>query len=178
VDEQVTRDFLCFGKPDATVVVVDATCLERNLNLVLQVLEITSKVVVCVNLLDEAKRKNILLDLAALAEELKVPVVGTVARDNVGLDQLVNTVTDVVNGRIKTTPYIVRYNSEIEEAIARIQPKIKQLVGTNFNNRWLALRLLDQDKTIIAALQKWLGEVQGEHELYQPKGDLKGCRTS
>lgn len=178
VDEQVTRDFLCFGKPDATVVVVDATCLERNLNLVLQVLEITSKVVVCVNLLDEAKRKNILLDLAALAEELKVPVVGTVARDNVGLDQLVNTVTDVVNGRIKTTPYIVRYNSEIEEAIAHIQPKIKQLVGTNFNNRWLALRLLDQDKTIIAALQKWLGEVQGEHEHYQPKGDLKGCRTS
>lgn len=177
-DEQVTRDFLCFGKPDATVVVVDATCLERNLNLVLQVLEITSKVVVCVNLMDEAKRKNIVVDLAALAKELGVPVVGTVARKGIGLEQLVNTITDVVTGQIKTTPYIVRYSPEIEQSIEIIKPKIEKLVGTNFNSRWLALRLLEQDKTIITALQSWLEGVQGGHELYHSKGNLKGCRTS
>lgn len=172
VDEQVTRDFLCFGKPDATVVVVDATCLERNLNLVLQILEITPKVVVCVNLLDEAERKNIVVDLDALAAELGVPVVGTVARDNRGLDKLVNTVTAVVTGEIKTSPCTVSYDPEVEQAIAAIQPKVEQLVGKHFNSRWLALRLLDRDETIIAALQQWLEEVQQGNGHYRPKGNL------
>ena len=74
-EEEIARDYICFGNPDATVVVVDATCLERNLNLVFQIMEITNNVIVCVNLLDEAKKKKIKIDLDKLSEELGVPVV-------------------------------------------------------------------------------------------------------
>ncbi len=154
-EEQVARDYLCFGKPAAVIAVVDATCLERNLNLVLQILEITSKVVVCVNLIDEAKRKHINIDIDALADELGVPVVATAARDGYGLDKLVNTVTQVALGKINPSPYLVRYNDELERQIAVLEPKIKRLFGNEFNSRWLALRFLEQDETIIHAIKKW-----------------------
>ena len=156
LEEQVTRDYLCFQKPDVTVVVVDATCLERNLNLVLQVLEITPNVVVCVNLIDEAKRKKILVDTVTLAAKLGVPVVATAARVGVGLEKLVNTVTDVSNGTIKTNPYFLRYDDVIEKAIMKIEPQVKELVGKEFNSRWLTLRLLDKDQTVITALKEYL----------------------
>lgn len=79
-EEEIARDYICFGNPDATIVIVDATCLERNLNLVYQVMEITKNIVVCVNLLDEAKKKGIKIDLEKLEQKLGVPVVGTIAR--------------------------------------------------------------------------------------------------
>ncbi|HAK42689.1 MAG TPA: ferrous iron transporter B, partial [Clostridium sp.] len=88
VEEEVARDFICFGNPDATIIVTDATCLERNLNLVLQTLEITSKVPVCINLMDEAKRKGISINLDKLSKELGVPVVGTSALHGHGLNNL------------------------------------------------------------------------------------------
>ncbi|ABO51223.1 GTP-binding protein, HSR1-related protein [Desulforamulus reducens MI-1] len=154
IEEQVARDYLCFGQPNATVVVVDATCLERNLNLVLQVLEITSKVVVCVNLMDEAKRKKISININSLAQILGVPVVATAARDGIGLDQLVNAIAGVANGTIQTNPYVVQYSEVIEDAIGKLEPEIKQLVGEQFNSRWLALRLLSKDQTVIAELKK------------------------
>lgn len=163
VEEQVARDYLCFGKPDATLVVLDATCLERNLNLALQVLEITPKVIVCVNLIDEATRKNINVNIPALEKLLGVPVVATSARDGLGLDKLVETITNVVNGTIPTNPYVVRYNELLEVAISELEPLIKQLVGEAFNNRWLALRLLDKDQTIINKLE----------ELYPKRDSLK-----
>ena len=86
-EEEVARNFICFGGPDAVMVVCDATCLERNLNLVLQTIEISDKVLVCVNLMDEAKRKNIKIDLKALSKRLGVPVIGTVARKKTELGQ-------------------------------------------------------------------------------------------
>lgn len=156
VEEQVARDYLCFGRPDAAVVVVDATCLERNLNLALQVLEITSRVVVCVNLVDEARRKKIFIDIEALTGQLGVPVVAAAARDGYGLDRLVEAVTGVVTGAIQTSPCLVKYKQNIEEAILRIEPEIKKLVGDTFNSRWLALRFLDRDKTVITAVERWL----------------------
>lgn len=88
VEEEVARDFICFGDPDAVVVVCDATCLERNMNLVLQTLEITDRVVVCVNLMDEARKKHIEIDFGKLSENLGVPVVGASARSREGLDEL------------------------------------------------------------------------------------------
>lgn len=94
-EEEIARDYICFGKHDCTVVVVDATCIERNLNLVYQVLEITDKVVVCVNLLDEAKRKGISIGLNKLSEHLGVPVVGTIARKSKTLKQLMETVLNI-----------------------------------------------------------------------------------
>ncbi|MDD4238498.1 MAG: FeoB small GTPase domain-containing protein [Desulfotomaculaceae bacterium] len=156
VEEQVARDYLCFGRPDATVVVLDATCLERNLNLALQVMEITTRLIVCVNLVDEAQRKKIQIDYDALAAKLGVPVVPTAARSGVGLEQLIKAVSGIVTGSIETKPYVVRYKKEIENAICRLEPKIKQLVGEALNARWLALRLLDRDQTVIDAVENWL----------------------
>ena len=74
-EEEIARDYICFGNPDATVIVVDATCLERNLNLVFQIMEITSNIIVCINLLDEAKKKKININLNKLSKLLGVPVV-------------------------------------------------------------------------------------------------------
>ena len=109
VDEEVARDFICSGEPKVTVVVTDATCLERNLNLVLQVMEITDNAVLCVNLLDEARRKKIQVDLPALSEILGVPVVGTNARDGVGLRELKDAVYQVAMGEVINKPLQVRY---------------------------------------------------------------------
>ncbi|NLK00051.1 MAG: hypothetical protein GX318_02285, partial [Clostridia bacterium] len=89
-EEEVARDFICFEKPQITVVVVDATSLERNLSLVLQVMEITPKVLVCLNLIDEAKRKKIHIDTPTLSKELGIPVIPTIARSGKGLDNLKN----------------------------------------------------------------------------------------
>lgn len=158
VEEQVARDYLCFSKPDATAVVVDATCLERNLNLVLQVLEITSKAVICVNLIDEAKRKRIEINKASLSAELGVPVVSTAAREGYGLDKLISAIAAVATGRVINVPYTVKYDKNIEDAVVKIEPRIRKLVGEEFNSRWLALRFLDKDQAVISAVQKWMAE--------------------
>lgn len=87
-EEEVARDFICFENPDAVIVVCDATCLERNLNLVLQILEANRRAVVCVNLMDEAKKKSISIRFDVLEERLGVPVIGTAARSGKGLEQI------------------------------------------------------------------------------------------
>lgn len=155
-DEEVARDFLCFGRPDATIVVTDATCLERNLNLALQVLEITDRVVVCVNLMDEAERKGIQVDCGKLALELGVPVIPTAAREGIGLDCLLDLVHDIANQRIDTTPYRVKYDTDVEGAIARLEPRLREVFGDDLNSRWVALRLLDGDQSIINLLAETL----------------------
>ncbi len=155
-EEEVARDFVCFGKPDATVIVTDATCLERNLNLVLQTLEISDRVVVCVNLIDEAKRKKISIDFKALSKALGVPVIPTNARSNKGLDALVDTVCEVADKRIAANPIRITYDEPIEQAIKILEPAIWRLVDGKINNRWVALKLLDGDKTLIEALNKYL----------------------
>jgi Fe2+ transport system protein B len=121
VDEEIARDFILFEKPDVSVVVVDATSLERNLNLVLQVLEITDKVVICLNLMDEAERNGIQIDDAALQAELGVPVVPTAARRGTGLDRLVETIYDVASE--KQIPCPVRpvlTDPSLEAAVAEL----------------------------------------------------------
>lgn len=155
-DEEVARDFICFARPDATIVVVDATCLERNLNLALQVMEITSKVVVCVNLFDEARRKNIQIDINKLSNRLGVPVVATAARSGEGLPRLLGAVEDVAGGRIQPKPKPVRYSQMVEEAVARLEPRVRAVVGEDINARWLALRLLDGDINLVKAIEKYL----------------------
>lgn len=157
LEEEVARDFICFGRPDATIVVTDATCLERNLNLVLQTLEITDKVVVCVNLIDEAKRKKIHIDYEELSAQLGVPVVPTSARSNKGLNKLMSAVYDVTNKQVSVTPYKVIYDDAIEQAVKIIEPKIWELVDGKINNRWVALKLLDGDENILNSLNKYLG---------------------
>jgi len=99
-DEEVARNFILFGKPDVTVIVVDASRLERNLNLVLQILEITNKAVLCLNLMDEAKRNSISIDERTLSRNLGIPVVPTSARFNKGIPELIQTINEVARGKI------------------------------------------------------------------------------
>lgn len=157
VDEEVARDFVLFAKPDAVIVVVDATVLERNLNLVLQVLEITDRVVVCLNLMDEAQRKGIEVDHRALSRELGVPVVPTAARQGVGLGLLIQTVAELVQGQIRTTPRRVKVDEQVERALAELVPTVLQAYPDLPNARWVAMRLLDGDYNVRQSLES--GEI-------------------
>lgn len=157
-EEEVARNFICFGDPDAVAVVCDATCLERNLNLVLQILEISTKVVVCVNLMDEAKRKKIKIDLDSLSNKLGVPVVATVARKKRSLSQLMDTLDTVTEGSDKKIPLKVRYPQTIETAIEMIEPLVREKSNNRINSRWLSLQLLDPDPSLIHEIDSYLGE--------------------
>ena len=157
-EEVVARDFLCSGLAKMTVVVCDATCLERNLNLVLQTMEISDRVLVCVNLMDEAARKNITIDLKGLSEKLGVPVAGTIARKKRSLDQLMKQLDDLVEGTQTASPYQVEYSPIIEQAIAMAEPAVKARVEGKVSSRWLTLKLLDSDPSLMKELREYLNE--------------------
>ncbi len=153
-DEEVARDFILFGRPDVTIIVVDATRLERNLNLALQILEITDRVVVCVNLMDEAKRHGIAIDLNRLSKELGVPVVGTSARHGEGVDQLISAALDVASGRTETRPYrIETHQAGVEAAAADLVTELEAAFPDLPNARWVALRLLNADEAVEEAVR-------------------------
>ncbi len=161
-DEEVARDHIVFEQPDATIVVVDATSLERNLNLAFQVLEMTDNVIVCVNLIDEAEKQGIMIDTRKLSSKLGVPVVKISARNKIGIDVLLNTLDDMVKGKIKTTPYQIVYSDEIEAKIAQIETKIMNLFHTQLPIRWIALRILEGDDKLVAKLQQYVEVRQNE----------------
>ena len=156
VEEEVARDFICFAKPHTTIVVADATCFERNLNLLYQVMEITDKVVLCLNLLDEAKRKGIYIDVERLEKELGIPVIGTCARKKEGLNKLIDKVYDVSLEKVKCNPQKVKYSNFIEEKIENLIPKLDEILGNEIDLRWVALRILEGDTSIINSLYKYL----------------------
>ncbi len=174
-EEELARDFICFGKPDCTVVVVDATSLERNLNLVLQILEISSKVVVCVNLLDEAKKQKIEIDLDELSLQLGVPVVGTSARSGKGLEALKETIDAVISGEIKTFKVKTTYNEHIEKAINNLEEILNQIIlPQHLDRRWLSLKLLDSDEDFFETITKYLGaNILSNTELSNRLNNLK-----
>lgn len=151
-DEEISRDFILFGRPDCIIVVADATALERNLNLALQVMEITSRVVLCVNLLDEAKRKGIAVDLRSLSRDLGVPCVGTIARTGEGLGDLMRTVAAVISGEIRPHPVRTEAPPEVERALQDLVHMIETFAPGLPNARWVAYRLLDGDFRIRQAL--------------------------
>jgi len=154
VDEEIARNFILFARPDVTVVVVDANHLERNLNLALQVLEITDRAVVCLNLIDEAKRHGLSVDHRRLARDLGVPVVPTVARSREGIDELLDTIARVASGEIVSKPYRVkRRDAAIERIVTDLAGRIESSYPGLSNARWVALRLLDGDTRIEEALQ-------------------------
>lgn len=155
-EEEVARDFICFGDPDAVIVVCDSTCLERNLNLVLQTIEITSNLVVCVNLMDEAKRKNITINLNKLSERLGVPVIGTIARKKKSLHRLMQEVDNLLNSRNENKTVQIKYTAPIEDALSVLEPVIRRKTQARINSRWLSLKLLDHDDTLIKAVNKYL----------------------
>jgi Fe2+ transport system protein B len=154
LDEEVARDFLLFGRPDVTVVVVDATRLERNLNLVLQVLEITDRVVVCLNLMDEARRNGLQLDERHLARRLGVPVVPTAARQGEGLPELLHAMHDVATGETVCRPHRLQNEPPaLKQALAALVEQIEAVYPGLPNTRWVALRLLDGDERIQQAVR-------------------------
>jgi ferrous iron transport protein B len=154
VDEEVARDMLMFGAPDVTIIVLDATRLERNLNLALQVLAITPRVVVCLNLIDEAKRHGIVLDAAALSRELGVPVIATSARDGMGVEQLKHAVQAMALGQTPTTPYrVAEYAPQIEALVAEVETAVRVAQPDIDNARWIALRLLQADARVEATVE-------------------------
>ncbi|HEX9887337.1 MAG TPA: ferrous iron transport protein B [Longimicrobiales bacterium] len=163
VDEEVARDFILFGRPDVTVVVVDATRLERNLNLVLQILEITDRVVVYLNLVDEARRHGVAVDAGKLQKELGVPVVPGIARQGVGIPELLEAVSDVAGGKTSTSPYrILRQAPEVERAMGELVPLVDEAFPQVPNARWVALRLLNADGAVEDAVRSGeLGQLGG-----------------
>ena len=157
-EEEVARNFICFGKPDVTVVVCDATCLERNLNLVLQILEISPNTVVCVNLLDEAKRKKIHVDLRKLSELLGVPVVGTIAQKKKTLSALKSALDTVTERDLPEKIPKISYPQAIEDAISTLETAMYNCLHIEKKTRWLALRLLDYDNTLIREMNHMFGK--------------------
>jgi len=152
-DEEIARDFVLFGQPDVTIVVVDATRLERNLNLALQVMDITDRVVVCVNLMDEARRHGLVLDTQELARRLGVPVVAVAARSGEGIAQLLQAVDGVATGQLPSQP--VRSASparEITSAVSELREELERLLPGLPNAAWVATRLLDGDQRIMEAV--------------------------
>lgn len=169
-EEEVARDFICFGEPDAVIVVCDATCLERNLNLVLQIMEAGRPVLLCVNLLDEARKKKIRLDLSLLSFRLRLPVAGTTARSSRGLDELLDELEQMLfssplSGRSSalpeaSTPRVV-YPEYIEEALSLLVPRLKRICSASGKKlpsaRFIGARLLDANESLQASLKNYLG---------------------
>lgn len=169
-DEEAAREFICFGQPDCIIVVLDATCLERNLNLAIQILEVNKKAVICVNLLDEATKKGIQIDLDELSLYLGVPVVGTAARSGEGLDELKDAVFDVATGKRKVFGTKIKYNSNLEKAITKLENIIEDSklfddkTFSYLSKRFLALRLIDCDKKLDNSIKEYFNFSLIEHK--------------
>jgi small GTP-binding protein len=157
-DEEVARNYIVFEKPDVTVVVLDATSLERNFNLALQVLEMTKNVIICINLIDVAEKQGIHINERILTNRLGVPVIKISARNKKGFPMLLDTIDRIITGAIECQPAQMTYSDEIEEQIKKIEPKVVELVGSQLSARWVSLRLLDGDETLLNEITKRFGQ--------------------
>ncbi|WP_206531816.1 MULTISPECIES: ferrous iron transport protein B [Sphingobacterium] len=154
-DEEVARDFILFGRPDVTVIVLDASRLQRNFSLVLQILEISNKAVLCINLIDEARRHYIEIDLRTLSKDLGIPVIATSARTKEGLSDLLAAIHQVADGSFQPAKTIsFQLAKQTGTAVAAIAKRLHILDNNLSNVNWLAMRLIEEDKNIINALQK------------------------
>ncbi|MCI0707461.1 MAG: 50S ribosome-binding GTPase [Ignavibacteriae bacterium] len=178
-DEEVARDFILFGKPDVTVIVVDATRVERNMNLVLQVLQITDRAVVCLNLIDEAERHGIKIDERQLMRELGVPVVPVIARTGEGVPTLLRNIADVATGAFVCRP---RRGWTESGSLKKAVDTLAEKIGNEFpglpNVRWVALRLLEGDQRIIDAIRSGELTSLAERAELQKKGDTQYVAAS
>lgn len=151
-EEEVARDYICFGDPDIVAVVCDATCLERNLNLAIQCLEIYKNVIICVNLTDEAKKKNIKIDYQKLSALLSAPVIPMAARSSKGVANLLKYASQFKCGG----SFKVKYPNKIEAAIEEILPDLSEINCKNLNPRWIALKILEGEKNTLEKIAEFL----------------------
>ena len=175
LDEEIARGFILFAQPDVTVVVVDATKLERNLNLALQVLQITDRAVICLNLMDEARRHGLQVDHRRLARDLGVPGVPTAARSGKGMPNLRAAIAEVVAGRARGRVRSVRrLPSDLAQAVAQLATEVQAAFPGLPNARWVALRLLDGDERISQAVAHGeLGELARPPAQREPEPALE-----
>lgn len=168
-EEEIARDYICFEKPDVTIVVVDSTCLERNLNLAFQIMEITDNIIVCVNLLDEAKKKKIHINLKKLEELLGVPVVGTTARDKRTLENLKNTIYKVCKKEIIPNPKKIKYSSQIEENIDILEQELINTYEENEQENYRGIPLAVEKSKISEKLYRWISIkiIDGEEKILE-----------
>ena len=166
-EEEIARDYICFGNPDVTVIVVDSTCLERNLNLVFQIMEITDNIIVCVNLLDEAKKKKIKINLKKLEQLLGVPVVGTTAREKHTLEKLKDIIYKVCTGEIIPSPNEVEYSSKIEENINLLEEKLSEVYEQDTETEYRSDTTVIENEKISKKLYKWISLklIDGEEKI-------------
>ncbi len=160
-EEEVARDFICYANPDVVVVVADATCLERNLNVVFQIMELTNKVILCINLIDEAKKKNIIIDRAGIEKQLGIPVVMCAARSNLGMNQLKEEIYNVVMDKSILKPQVVMYQEYIEEKVNEVEPYVENNFE-NINSRWLALRMIDANERKTKEIRNIRDDISGQ----------------
>lgn len=172
-DETVSRDFLLFDKPELTLIVIDSTRLERNLNLTLQILEITDKAVVCLNLTDEAARNGITINDRYLSKMLGVPVIKASARQGEGMPELLKSIDEVSSGKYICKPHRMKYNDSIEHAIAALIPKVNELMSDIGNSRWIALRLLEGDKSLVNYIKQCKADETQKLELLSLSNQLR-----
>ena len=177
VDEEVARDFILFGRPDVTVVVIDATRLERNLNLALQILDITGQVVIFLNLVDEAKRHGIAVDAGQLERELGVPVVAGAARSKIGIDALIDAAYAVATGQRTTRPFrIAQQTPDVERTVVKLAGVVEQAFPEVRSSRWVAQRLLNADAAVVDAVRSGeLGQIDAPADDVAADGGLKAA---
>jgi GTPase len=168
-DEQAACDFLLFGDPDVTVVVVDATRLERNLNLVLQILQITDRVVIALNLMDEADRHGISIDTRHLSRELGVPVTPMSARKGRGVPDVLEAIAQVAKGHTATKRHGKQHLAPaVERAVHTLAGELTSEFPGLANSRWVALRLLEGDRNTERAVRDGsLGDLGRQHTARQ-----------
>ncbi len=149
IDEEIARNYILFENPAVTLIIVDSTRLERNLNLVFQILEITDNAILVLNLLDEAERKGITINIRQLSKELGIPVVGMNARSKVGMDELLKYIDEVATKKYITKPRkMEQFSPNIETACKNIVTELEQIDPNIPNLRWISLRMLEGDQTI------------------------------
>ncbi|QJA08263.1 ferrous iron transport protein B [Romboutsia sp. CE17] len=175
-EEVVARDFICFGNPDAVIVLCDANCLERNLNLAFQVMELTDKVILCINLVDEAEKKGITIDKDNLEKELGIPVVLTAARSGYGMKKLLDTIDKVSSNKYEFNNKPITYGDEIENNINLIKKDLQELIP-DLNPRWLGLRLIDEDKSIFESMNNYI-TIDYIDSLYEIKSKLPPLQSN
>ena len=133
---------------------MDATRLERNLNLALQILEITDRVVLCLNLMDEAERHQVKIDERMLSKDLGIPVIPAVARYNKGMNELLNSIYEVATGKYVCKPYRIKSSSkELNYAVEKLSKMLLEEFPNLPNVKWVALRLLEGDQSIIDSIR-------------------------
>lgn len=171
-EEEVARNFLCFSELEAVIVVCDATCLERNLNLLLQILEINPRIIVCVNLLDEAERKGLKIDLKGLSDKLGVRVIGTVGKDKKSLKAIKLALDETFENQ-PPQPFKMEYSPEIENAARIVENSLRENFPHIKNRRWLALKLLEGESSLLNEAEAFYGK-----EVFENKNIAEAIKTA